>query len=425
MPKRKNFPLQLLLRLGIQNDTSFVEAQKIYMFNLFLLVASPFALLSLVINLFSLAWGPAFFNLVQLAVFATGFRISYLQKQLHLRPILLLVLSVVATIAAYLYKNGSEYRLLVMIIAAVVFFDKKWQYLLFALLVSLAFLLVRTDDLNFSGSSFKENLQSTAVILLPLLVFVMSLYYFKHIYFKNLARLEKTNIALSLAKKQKEKILNTVAHDLRTPISNIAGISQLMLSDPQFTKEQKDFITLIVHATNASLTLINDLLQNSDAHIHSELLAAVDLNYLVNQNLPLLSISANEKHCTIESILAETPLPVYVDSNRIERVINNLVSNAIKFSPPDSVITLSTIKDKEHAVLTITDTGIGIPVENHQKIFEIYTNAKRTGTAGEQSFGMGLSICKQIIEQHGGSISLESEEGKGSRFSIRLPLFIP
>jgi two-component system, OmpR family, sensor histidine kinase VicK len=251
----------------------------------------------------------------------------------------------------------------------------------------------------------------------------MSLYYFKHIYFKNLSKLEKTNAALSIAKKQKEKILNTVAHDLRTPISNIAGISQLILADAQFTKEQKDLVALIVHATNASLTLINDLLENSDAHIQASLLAPVDLNALIRQYAPLLSISASEKHCFIEYHLTEMELPVYVDSGRIERVINNLVSNALKFSPPDSVISINTEKDKEYAILVVKDNGIGIPSENHQNIFELYTHAKRKGTAGEQSFGMGLSICKQIVEQHGGNIYLESEVGKGSSFMVTLPLY--
>lgn len=423
MSKRTQFSLLRLLRLGIRNDTSFVEVQKTYMFNLFLLVASPFALLSLVVNIYSLSLVPAVFNLIQLTLFGIGFRISYLQKQLQLRPVILLILSFIATLAAYFYKNGSEYRLLVMMIAAVVFFDKTWQYFLFALLVSLSFLLVRLEDMNFSALPVSQNLQQIALILFPLLVFVMSLYYFKHIYFKNLYKLEKTNTALSIAKKQKEKILNTVAHDLRTPISNIAGISQLILTDPQFSKEQKDLVSLIVHATNASLTLINDLLENSEAHMHSALLAPVDLNELIRQYAPLLSISASEKHCSIEYNLTEMALPVYVDSGRIERVINNLVSNAIKFSPPDSVISLNSDKDKDFAIVTVKDHGVGIPPENHQKIFEMYTHAKRKGTAGEQSFGMGLSICKQIVEQHGGHIYLQSEVGEGSNFIVTLPLY--
>lgn len=423
MSKHTHFSFFRLLRLGIQNDTSFVDAQKTYMFNLFLLIASPFALLSLIFNLYDLAWVPALFNVIQLTVFGIGFRISYQQKNLQLRPILLLILSFIATLAAYFYKNGSEYRLLVMMIAAIVFFDKSWQYFLFALLVSLSFLLVRLDDMHISNLALTDILQQTSLILLPLLFFVMSLYYFKHIYFKNLSKLEKTNTALSIAKKQKEKILNTVAHDLRTPISNIAGISQLILSDPQFTKEQKELVSLIVHATNSSLTLINELLEKSDAHLHSALLAPVDLNELIRQHAPLLSITASEKHSFIEYNLTKMDLPVYVDSGRINRVINNLVSNALKFSPTDSVISINTDKDKDFAILTVKDKGIGIPRENHQKIFEMYTHAKRKGTAGEQSFGMGLSICKQIVEQHGGNIYLESEVGKGSTFIVTLPLY--
>jgi hypothetical protein len=140
------FSIQRLLRLGIREDTSFIETQKTYMFNLFLLIASPFALISLLINLYQLAYLPALFNVIQLTIFFLCFRISKMQRGLHLRPLMLLILSIVAIIAAYFYKNGSEYRLLVMMIAAVVIFDRTWQYFLFATLVSIAFVWIRLDD---------------------------------------------------------------------------------------------------------------------------------------------------------------------------------------------------------------------------------------------------------------------------------------
>lgn len=228
------FSFQRLLRLGIREDTSFIETQKTYMFNLFLLIASPFAFLSLLINLYQLAFWPAFFNVVQLAVFILCFRISKLQKGLYLRPLLLLILSVIAVIAAYYYKNGSEYRLLVMMVAAVVIFDKTWQYFLFACLLSVAFVWIRLDNHTLVNEPDETVVEGVLKMLLPLLLFTMSLFYFKHIYFKNLAQLEKANQLLSLAKEQEEKILHTVAHDLRSPITNISSISNMMLQDGRF-----------------------------------------------------------------------------------------------------------------------------------------------------------------------------------------------
>jgi hypothetical protein len=163
----QNFSLQKLLRLGIREDTSFIETQKTYMFNLFLVIASPFAVISLVINFIEQAWLPALFNVVQLCVFALCFRISKMQKGLHLRPLLLLILSIVAIIAAYFYKNGSEYRLLVMMIAAVVIFDKSWQFLLFAAMVSIAFVWIRLDDQTLADDPHEGLVGGILKMLLP------------------------------------------------------------------------------------------------------------------------------------------------------------------------------------------------------------------------------------------------------------------
>jgi signal transduction histidine kinase len=417
-----NFSIQKLLRLGIREDTSFIETQKTYMFNLFLVIASPFAAISLAININEQSWLPALFNVVQLCVFILCFWISKMQKGLHLRPLLLLILSVVAIIAAYYYKNGSEYRLLVMMIAAVVIFDKSWQFLLFSAMVSIAFVLIRLDDQSLADDPHEGLVGGVLKMLLPLFLFAMSLFYFKHIYFRNLAQLEKANEDLSLAQKQKERILNTVAHDLRSPINNIAGLCQLMMADNQFSAEQKELIAMVVHATESSQSLIKDLLHNNDALHYPGASNKVDLVLFMEECVSLLRLTAVEKNIQVETTYSARELPINIDKKRIERVITNLVNNAIKFSGPNSAVSITVEKELNQALICIADKGIGIPKEYHDKIFDMFTPAKRKGTAGETSFGMGLSICKQIIEEHKGTIAMESEEGKGTSFFVRLPL---
>ena len=408
--------------MGIREDTSFIETQKTYMFNLFLLVASPFAFISLVINLYQLAFLPALFNIIQLAVFVLCFRISKMQKGLHLRPLMLLILSIIAIIVAYYYKNGSEYRLLVMMIAAVVIFDKTLQYFLFAFLVSIAFVWIRLDDQTSVNEPHENIAGGILEMLLPLFLFGMSLFYFKHIYFRNLAQLEKANEDLSLAKQQKERILNTVAHDLRSPINNIAGICQLMLADEQLSNNQKELVSLVVHATESSQSLIIGLLQSNDPLDYPTVSKKVDLVLFIEECVSLLRLTAVDKGIQIKTDYSGKEIMVIIDTNRIERVITNLVNNAIKFSSANSVISIHVEKELKEALINITDKGIGIPKENHNKIFDMFTHARRKGTAGEISFGMGLSICKQIIEEHKGSITMKSEEGKGTSFFVRLPL---
>jgi signal transduction histidine kinase len=418
----QNFSLQKLLRLGIREDTSFIETQKTYMFNLFLVIASPFAVISLVINFIDQAWLPALFNVVQLCVFALCFRISKMQKGLHLRPLLLVILSIVAIVAAYFYKNGSEYRLLVMMIAAVVIFDKSWQFLLFAAIVSIAFVWIRLDDQTLADDPHEGLVGGILKMLLPLFLFATSLFYFKHIYFRNLAQLEKANEDLSLAKQQKERILNTVAHDLRSPINNIAGLSQLILADQNLPAGQKELVSMIVHATESSQSLIIGLLQSNAPLDYPTVSKQVNLVSFIEECASLLRLTAVGKNIEIDTAYSGKEIMVTIDTNRIERVLTNLVNNAIKFSTANSVISITVGKEVNNAVICIADNGIGIPKENHDKIFDMFTHARRKGTAGESSFGMGLSICKQIIDEHKGTITLESEEGKGTRFFVRLPL---
>jgi signal transduction histidine kinase len=105
----------------------------------------------------------------------------------------------------------------------------------------------------------------------------------------------------------------------------------------------------------------------------------------------------------------------------IWRVVSNLISNAIKFSPVGETIHLKCISEASHVQISVADHGIGIPDEIKDKVFNMFTEAKRSGTIGEKSFGLGLSICKQIIEKHHGKIWFESKPGNGTTFYIKLP----
>ena len=417
------FFIKQVLEIGIRNDTPFSEVQKTKMFNLFLLIATPFAFLALVINFFSGAYTIAFLNILQLTICAISFRVSYTQKHLQLRATLLSIMAVIGVVSGYFFKNGSEYRLLIMMIAAVVIFDKNWQYLLFSMLVSIGFVWIRVDNESFANVPAREMIPTILKILLPLFFFVLCLFYYKYIYFKNLIRLEKAYAEISLAKEQKEKILNAVAHDLRSPISNISSLSKLILQDIQTEEEKKELLKMIEYSSDRSLNLINDLLHTNSSILQSMILQPVDLNQLLRQCHQMLVFRANEKNIDIQIEFYPGILLVNIDSDKTERVISNLVNNAIKFSEENSVIIIQLLREKNNALLTIKDYGIGIPKENHELIFDTFTNAKRKGTAGEKSFGLGLSICKQIIEEQHGTISLESEVGKGSAFFVRLPLY--
>jgi signal transduction histidine kinase len=134
----------------------------------------------------------------------------------------------------------------------------------------------------------------------------------------------------------------------------------------------------------------------------------------------LLRFKAAEKNQQIVLEMIETPVELFISREKIWRVISNLISNAIKFSRPDSLIQVGITDAGKKVIISVKDSGIGIPHDIRDKVFNMFTDAKRIGTAGERSFGLGLSICKQIVENHHGKIWFESEVNKGTTFFVAL-----
>ena len=135
----------------------------------------------------------------------------------------------------------------------------------------------------------------------------------------------------------------------------------------------------------------------------------------------LLRFKAAEKQQKIELHVSSEPLICNIDKEKITRVINNLVNNAIKFSPKGATIYVSLEHKNYETELSVKDNGIGIPDNIKDKVFDIFTEAKRFGTSGEQPYGLGLSISKQIVEAHGGRIWLCSEDEVGTTFHVAIP----
>lgn len=232
--------------------------------------------------------------------------------------------------------------------------------------------------------------------------------------------LEITLDELKLSSQEKDRILRTVAHDLRNPIGGIASLTQVMMQD-EYSDDQKELITLIKETSNNSLELINEILEvtnNGTTQLKKEL---VDINSLLSKSVELLRFKAAEKGQEIKLELLDETEVLLISREKIWRVVSNLISNAIKFSPVGGIIYVKIAEGKNDLEISVKDTGIGIPDNVKDKVFNMFTEAKRPGTSGEKSFGLGLSISKQIIESHSGKIWFESDVKTGTTFFIDLP----
>lgn len=224
--------------------------------------------------------------------------------------------------------------------------------------------------------------------------------------------------ALEKSYEENTRIMKVVAHDLRNPIGAITGLCAIMLADKHHQEKDRNMLKMIESSANSSLNLINDLLYYS---VQYELQKEpVDLSELLRYSVDMVRLKAMEKQQHIE--LQTTQLTLNINREKIWRVFSNLLSNAIKFSPRNSNIGIATRTGSDHVTVSIQDQGIGIPPTMESKIFDLFTEAKRTGTGGERPFGMGLAISKQITEAHGGAIWFESTPGEGTTFYVKLPL---
>jgi signal transduction histidine kinase/Tfp pilus assembly protein PilF len=238
------------------------------------------------------------------------------------------------------------------------------------------------------------------------------------------AKLEVAIEELRKKERDKSRILKSVAHDVMSPISSIVSLADILLHDEKATLEERiEILNLIKEASSNSLSLSKDILEASremeESPVDKE---KSDINMLVAKAVELLNFRALDKKQQIVTNYPPQHIYAWVYKDKIRRVINNLLSNAIKFSHPGSVITINLENAAGNVHISVKDTGIGIPDKNKAHVFDMFTDAKMPGTAGEIPHGLGLSISRQIVQLHRGDIWFESEEGHGTTFHVVFPI---
>jgi signal transduction histidine kinase len=234
------------------------------------------------------------------------------------------------------------------------------------------------------------------------------------------SNMQKTLYALEQSQADNTHMMQIVAHDLRNPIGGMYSIVSFMLDQDGRTGEDKEYLEMLKTTGKVSLELVNDLLL---AHTKIDDLKKepVDLVEMLQYCVGLLRHKAALKEQQIH-LRAGTVISIQANQEKLWRVVSNLIANAIKFSSKGASIHVDLQKKADHVCIAVKDNGIGIPKEIASKIFDMFTDAKRPGTTGEQSFGLGLAISKQIVEAHGGKLWFESEVEHGTVFYVELPI---
>jgi signal transduction histidine kinase len=245
-----------------------------------------------------------------------------------------------------------------------------------------------------------------------------------HLATEQTARLTALNSELQRANQHKAEFLANMSHELRTPLNSILGFSQLLLEGDggALTRDQQQDVDTIMQNGQHLLSLINDLLDISKleagkAQLHR---GEVDVEALVSECVENVSSLAKTKKLELSFNVEDNVGRVYADAPKLKQVLLNLLGNAIKFTESGSV---RVVAERQGADLRISvrDTGIGVPPEDTERIFESFQQGKSGMSGKYQGTGLGLAICRRLVEMHGGRISVRSTSGQGSTFTFTIP----
>ncbi len=327
--------------------------------------------------------------------------------------------------------NGSNimiaFLILILGILVVPIKTKKYIFILF-IAVNIFILLIQfyKPDLIINFPSEKDRWIDNLITLIYSSYFIYIIIRFVH---KNytLERLkaEKSEIRLHHLNADKDRFISILGHDLKSPFNNLIGLSEVLIGDMH--KLNTGEIEDIVKDINKSAKIINKLLedilmwakaQQGNIAFQPQVLVLTDIFRNV---VEVLKPGAYAKGITISYPNADN-ISVFADIDMLKTVLRNLVSNAIKFTNNGGAINIHAEENSENVAISVSDNGIGIPPEYLAKLFNISEVITTKGTAKETGSGLGLLLCKEFVEKHGGKIWIESEVGKGSNFKFTLPI---
>lgn len=222
----------------------------------------------------------------------------------------------------------------------------------------------------------------------------------------------------------KNRLLGMAAHDLRNPLTSIHGFSEILLEDSVDEATRKEFLGVILNVSEEMLKLLNDLLDVSQIQSGKFELNKKpgQLEDVAKRRIHLNQIIAAKKNIKIEMTVENSPA-IGFDHERIGQALDNFLSNAIKFSPLNSTITVTLKADGIWSVVEVADEGPGIKEEERGRLFGEFQKLSSTPTGGEKSTGLGLAIASKIVKAHGGEVGVKNgKEGKGSVFYFALPV---
>jgi two-component system, OmpR family, phosphate regulon sensor histidine kinase PhoR len=223
----------------------------------------------------------------------------------------------------------------------------------------------------------------------------------------------------------KSDMISLMSHELRTPLTSINGFAELLVLDDKLPQESREFLEIISNESRRMSRMIDTFLtvtklERSDKQEVTKI--ALRLDEVARETIATLQSAAKKKRIRLVEQPGGRIPPIAADKSLVTQALTNLIDNAIKYSPERTTVTISTLLEADAVRVVVEDRGYGIPHESIDRVWEKFYRVARDGQEKhEESTGLGLSVVKEVVEQHGGSVAIESEVGRGSKFSFALP----
>jgi signal transduction histidine kinase len=244
---------------------------------------------------------------------------------------------------------------------------------------------------------------------------------------RKIDELARVNMTLFENNRLKSEFLSTMSHELRTPLNSIIGFSEALLAANNLTDKQHRYVSHIMTSGQRLLALINDILdlakiEAGKMRLHPEM---VQIAALCEHAVALFRPQAEKKNIDLRVIADPQAPPIRQDAGKLHQILANLLSNAIKFTPEGGRVTLKAETDGRDLILMVSDTGVGIAPEEQELIFDKFRQAAHPMTREQGGTGLGLSIVRELVRLLQGEVTLHSELGRGSTFTVRVTAWLP
>jgi signal transduction histidine kinase len=238
--------------------------------------------------------------------------------------------------------------------------------------------------------------------------------------------LAQANMALYESNRLKSDFLATMSHELRTPLNSIIGFSDVLLSADSLADKQRRWVGNIQSSGQRLLNLINDILDLAKIEAGKMQVRLEEFTFedLAEGQLNMFRPLAERKNIDLRSQIAPDLPTLRQDPTKLQQILQNLLSNALKFTPEGGRVILKAEADPRFVTMTVTDTGIGIAPEEQELVFQKFRRSGNPLTRENPGTGLGLSISRELAKLLGGEITLKSELGQGSMFTVRLPVWL-